>query len=56
MNRQKVQLQREIETVRVNLNKSIECGEHYEKIYDYSVELDYLIVQYLELEKESAKL
>lgn len=56
MNRQKVQLQNKIETARVNLNKSIECGENYDKIYEYSVELDYLIVQYLELEKESAKL
>ena len=41
----------EICKLREKLNKSIENGEDYEKIYKLSVELDILIAKYYEKSK-----
>ena len=40
----------EICSLREKLNKSIENGDDYEKIYDLSVKLDELIAKYYEVE------
>lgn len=41
------ELVREIETAREKLNRSIEIGDEYKIVYQYSVELDHLIEEYL---------
>ena len=47
--RSKPMLNDEICKVREELNKSIEQGQDYEKIYNISVKLDELIAQYYKL-------
>lgn len=43
----KEELVQKIETAREKLNRSMETGEEYKTVYQYSVELDYLIEAYL---------
>lgn len=43
----KEELVQKIETAREKLNRSIENGEEYKAVYQYSVELDHLIEAYL---------
>ena len=43
----KEELVQKIEAARKKLNRSIENGEEYKTVYQYSVELDHLIETYL---------
>ena len=43
----KEELVQKIEAARKKLNRSIENGEEYKTVYQYSVELDHLIEAYL---------
>lgn len=46
----KEELVHRIEAARKKLNRSIEAGEEYKSVYQYSVELDALIEAYLSSE------
>lgn len=45
-------LEEKIIYLREKLNKSIQDGEKYEKIYEISIELDDLIAKYYDLKNE----
>ena len=44
------ELVQKIEAAREKLNRSVETGEEYKAVYQYSVELDHLIELYLSSE------
>lgn len=46
----KEELVQKIEAARGKLNRSVETGEEYKAVYQYSVELDHLIELYLSSE------
>ena len=47
LNEEREKLNQRIECVRVKLNRSIDEKEDYATVYQYSVELDALIEQYM---------